>query len=122
MLTFEKTFVTDFDQSTTRRPMRQIVGGGFYQWIDGSFVTQKLNPKDVDFVTFIDAQIFEQNEKNLEKMRGVQYVNRPLLDSYFVATYDDIRFECDRLYWFHKFEKDDRKRFKNKKGFIKLKF
>jgi len=32
--------------------------GGFdlKQWVDGSFVTRKTNPKDIDIVTFLDEQ------------------------------------------------------------------
>jgi hypothetical protein len=30
----------------------------FYQWIDGSFITTKRYPKDIDFVTFVDYEFF----------------------------------------------------------------
>ncbi len=132
--TFEQTFVTAFTGSTTRPKifmaylgyldqLRQIVGdGGFYQWIDGSFVTKKQNPDDIDFVTFVDAKVFEKHQKELENLTKFRYIKGQLLDSYFVATYNDIRFASDRLYWLDKFGKDDRKRFKNKKGFLQLTF
>lgn len=103
LLTFEKTFVTDFEpfRSTTRRPifeaylqyvaeLRQIVGGGFYQWIDGSFVTQKLNPKDVDFVTFIDLEQYQQNAKEIEKIRWKRYTKNIKTDGSFVIVYPDL--------------------------------
>lgn len=31
-----------------------------YQWIDGSFVTDKLNPGDIDVVTFVDGPAFDK--------------------------------------------------------------
>lgn len=31
-----------------------------YQWVDGSFVTDKLNPGDIDVVTFVDAVAFDR--------------------------------------------------------------
>src|SRR3954452_15377682 len=37
------------------RESLQNVVPGMYQWIDGSFVTSKLDPGDIDVVTFIDG-------------------------------------------------------------------
>jgi hypothetical protein len=43
--------------------LKVLLGGKVLkQWINGSFVTQKLNPKDVDVVTFIDHQDIVRNK------------------------------------------------------------
>ena len=71
--TLERVFVTDFPTSTTRPRLwanylaylerfRNKVTGNFVQWLNGSFVTQKENPNDIDLVTFIDYSIFEPME------------------------------------------------------------
>ncbi|GAB4042167.1 DUF6932 family protein [Spirosoma jeollabukense] len=63
-------FVTPFPESETRnrlfnewikynRMLRQELGEDFIQWINGGFVTQKLNPKDIDIVSFIRADLYD---------------------------------------------------------------
>ena len=34
-----------------------------FQWINGSFVTKKEKPNDIDIVTFIDFRLHEQKQK-----------------------------------------------------------
>ena len=62
---FEDYFVRDFISSTRAanfekyvrysRDLKKITGGKpLKQWINGSFVTKKTNPKDIDLVTFLD--------------------------------------------------------------------
>lgn len=70
-------FVRPFPQSETRerifnewrkynRMLRQEIGVDFTQWVDGSFVTQKRNPRDVDIVSFIPSYLFRKFEKRLD--------------------------------------------------------
>lgn len=65
LITLEAYFVTAFPKSKTRKRLfenylsyiyrfQDEVFPIFEQWIDGSFVTQKENPKDIDIVTFLD--------------------------------------------------------------------
>ncbi len=64
--TFEDRFVSAFPESSTRslirdgffRLRREAVSLGLNgrQWVDGSFVEENPNPKDVDVVTFIDYE------------------------------------------------------------------
>lgn len=76
---FEDVFVKSFPTSSTRsvifaeyltylNRLQQIIGKEFYQWIDGSFTTQKLNPRDIDIVTFIEASLFDANEPLLRDL------------------------------------------------------
>ena len=41
----------------------------FYQFIDGSFITRKVLPKDIDVVTFLEANFFNQNAVKLLNLR-----------------------------------------------------
>ncbi|MGB3778758.1 MAG: hypothetical protein WA960_10405 [Tunicatimonas sp.] len=45
------------------RDLSEQVSQQFTQWVDGSFVTAREHPNDIDFVTFIDYQLFETKEK-----------------------------------------------------------
>ena len=42
----------------------------FYQFIDGSFITKKLFPKDIDVVTFVEANFFNNNAVKLLNLRN----------------------------------------------------
>ena len=59
---FKEVFVDSFDQTSTRhrifenylkflQDFSREVSENFIQWIDGSFVTRKVNPRDIDFVS-----------------------------------------------------------------------
>ncbi len=62
---FETSFVDGLDDRTHRRGLFQkylsfledlkvSLGVPFYQWVDGSFVTTKVFPGDIDLVIFLD--------------------------------------------------------------------
>ncbi|WP_428660284.1 DUF6932 family protein [Runella sp.] len=93
LVVFKQVFVNGFPNSITRTVIfyeyeqyllriQQIINGPFYQWVDGSFTSQKLNSHDIDIVTFVDAPIFDANENLLKNCRLNQYV-----DAYFVRTF-----------------------------------
>lgn len=65
---------------------RSKVTKEFTQFINGSFISQKEFPKDIDFVTFFDYQIYEQEERFLDKYWTFSLENEGL-DSYLVKTY-----------------------------------
>ena len=131
---FEAIFVTPFVNSGTRNNLfevylkhtfnlRTVIGNNFYQWIDGSFVTQKQNPNDIDVVTFIDWQVHEYIEKELTVWR--RSINKKMLDCYFVKVYPSTHssyflYENDALQWQFQFGYNTRTR-KNK-GFVQLNF
>jgi len=54
----------------------------FEMWVDGSFVTLKENPKDIDVVTFLDWEVYELREKALERFWGYNLEDKGL-DTYF---------------------------------------
>lgn len=126
--TFEDVFVKSFPTSSTRsvifteyltylNRLQKITGNEFYQWIDGSFTTQKLNPRDIDVVTFIEASLFDANEPLLR-----DWNKQSLIDAYFVRVFPKehkqrIFYESDYLRWLHLF---GRSREKKSKGIIHL--
>jgi hypothetical protein len=130
LVTFKQVFVNGFPNSVSRTDIfdeyehyllriQQIINGPFYQWVDGSFTSQKLNPRDIDVVTFVDATIFDANENLLKGCKLHQYV-----DAYFVRTFPKEHpkrffYESDHLRWYHLFS---RSRDKKSKGIIQLQF
>jgi hypothetical protein len=93
----EANFVTTFPNSEKRKwlfsnyldfvyILQQDVFPYFTQWINGSFVTQKQEPKDIDIVTFIDFRVYQSKNKILEQFWAFNMENKGL-DNYFVAIY-----------------------------------
>jgi len=92
-------FVDAFPESETRKRLfdnyldwvidfQRDVFPYFTQWINGSFVTQKLNPKDIDFVTFLDWKVYEVKEKWKELDRFWSFSNEDKgLDAYFLPEF-----------------------------------
>lgn len=72
-----KNYFSDrFENSVTRKAIfdsyakylidfQKEVTPNFVQWIDGSFITNKENPNDIDFVNLIDFDIYEKMSKLL---------------------------------------------------------
>ncbi len=94
--------------------------GAFYQWINGSFVTRKTRPKDIDVVSFISHEVYIDFEPQFRELR-LKYSK---VHAYFVRVYPDShprRFitQFDRIEWRHLFSTDRRRR---KKGFIQINF
>lgn len=95
---FGQFFVEAFSNSQTRTNLfenwyiynqnlkRILQVSSLTQWINGSFVTSKQNPKDIDFVTFIPFLLFEQYEKELEDFWSFALEDKGL-DAYLVKQY-----------------------------------
>jgi hypothetical protein len=102
-------------------------------WVDGSFVTAKRdNPNDIDFVIFIDYEVYEANQSIIDS-RFNKYGSKNhygvLLDAYICLVYplnheNAILTQSDEMYWYHKFSstKPDRQKNKFAKAFVKIKF
>ena len=125
---FERIFVIDAERERLFRRLLDLVADvkglgatGFYLWIDGSFVTKKRVPGDMDVVCFVDNQFFEQNEKRLFAIRN-RY--EPDIDAFYVLHFplehpDYPQTARDRLGWFE-FLRVDRQT--NFKGLIEIQF
>lgn len=143
MDTFRKHFVDDFADENKRRieifenylnflqAFKQKITEDFIQWIDGSFVTKKFTPIDIDFVTLIDYKIYKKHEAVIEN----KYRRQPardtfgLVDAYVIKMYPLNHLQrwvsdCDLVYWKRWFSKTKKNRAKKKfaKGFIEIKF
>ena len=96
-------------------------------WIDGSFTSLKINPKDIDIVTFTDYRSFGEQLETMKSYTERYRLSKLPLDLYLVRRYPEehpyfIRFQSDRAYWLHLFSstrKDKRGR-SEAKGFVKL--
>lgn len=87
-------------------------------WLNGSFVTTKVYPNDIDLVLFIDTAIYQANFIFYKNIRS-KYTN---IDSYFIEIFPigHTKYqhgEFDKLEFWHLFSKD---RIRRSKGFIEL--
>ncbi len=134
--TFEQAFVKSFSDLSKRQQwfqnylgylegLKQLIGPGFIQWVDGSFVSKKFNPNDIDFLTFLDFERYEQHEKKIDELRLRRYDRKTGTDGYFVKTYpmghslhSIYQLECKR--WLFDYTTDAVT--KRSKGIIQLNF
>lgn len=138
---FEEVFVTGFPASSGRQDIwlhfnvfleefkNDIMQEGFYMWLNGSFVTRKANPRDLDLVIFLDFGVMERAENKLSRFKSLAYQKEKSLDIYFSSVYPtghryNIRSVLDAMEWLDLFshsrpQKHTRKR---PKGFIKIAF
>jgi hypothetical protein len=139
--TFERIFVSNFENSDTRKKLFQNyvsyindfknqISENFYQWIDGSFVTSKLNPNDIDIVTFLNADIYQYKTPQLADFQGIKLKTEQKSDCYFVKEYPaehknhEIITHYDSVEWFHLFSKSrvQRNGKRHSKGIIQINF
>lgn len=84
------------------------------QWIDGSFISQKSEPGDIDIIVFVPNSHFADVTDNLKQLKSRF---KGLIDCYFVEIFppDHSKFEIglsDELDWYHFLRTDRRKRLK----------
>ena len=103
--------------------------GPFVQWVDGSFVTGKLRPRDIDVVTFVPDATLEQFQEELVPFKSRHSSVYPAVDPYFIKTYPEghpkfSHYLSDRAYWLDLFSKTrmDRRKRRFDKGFVELAF
>lgn len=133
--TFKSTFVDVVEGSRTRllifeeylnyiNGLKELLNAPFYQWIDGSFITKKKNPNDIDLVTFIEKDLFQHKKKEIEVFRKLRFHNQSKIDGYFVEVlpHDDkwyANYEIDRKEWFFTFSTT---RSSHSKGILQINF
>ena len=127
-------FVNKFETSQTRRKIFEQFESWIHMllqdyqvyevWADGSFVTNKINPNDIDVVLFVHAVDYIRIYKNWDKLRDVE-----LVDAYislavceeskkYFSEQEYCTFVNNRNYWRGQFGFD---RSDNPKGFLVLK-
>lgn len=64
--------------------LKDLLQSNFVQWVDGSFVTKKLQPNDIDVVTFIPTGLYRKCEPKLINLKSKYQT----IDAYFVEVFD----------------------------------
>ena len=135
---FEEHFAVDSPQNGRRILFNQFINYAadlkticgkdeMKQWIDGSYVTKKYDPFDIDLVTFIDYQIAENKEKEIKEFIYPASLAKYGIDGYVIVMYPEnhvlhFAYRADCSYWINHFDKTKpNKRHKTlSKGFIEI--
>ncbi len=136
---FERIFVEGLEDKSHRRnlfskylqfndDLKKALNIPYFQWINGSFTTQKLFPGDVDIVSFIDYDYFIRNGRFFNHLaQNSQELYK--VDAHFGTTaswrhrfYE--RTTNDDKYWrdVYGFSRRDENLVRHPKGIIKIKF
>ena len=138
---FKENFVTSFGEDSTRhlifetyekfiQNFNEKISGDFRHWINGSFVSNKKNPKDIDFVNLVDYQIVETKEVLIKREFIKNAISKnQLLDAYLLILYPKSHklrgwTNSDLLYWNDWFtnSKMNKQRKRSPKGYIEINF
>jgi len=138
---FVETFVEGFPESTTRpeiwrnfleylEEVRRLKPKSLKVWIDGSFVTTKINPNDVDAVFFLDSETFRRTLPRFNHLKDGSWHRGKRVDAYFVEVFPEGTPEYERftrsdlLTWWEIFSKSRRHRDGKQypKGLVELQF
>lgn len=127
----EDFFVANFIESITRKTLfsefslflneiKSIVENGML-WLDGSFITLKKDPQDIDILIFVHSEILLEKERELTILKK-KY--QPKIDSYFIELLPEnhpqyFLFEMNRKEWLFTFSTS--RSFQNK-GIIQIEF
>ena len=139
---FVHYFVTDFAESTTRKRLltnfidfinsiqQDFNIDEFKVWIDGSFVSKKLNPRDIDSVFLLDFKVCERYKSVLDNNFFIKELKSTKgLDLYYSSEYPKnhkrhFLSHLNHLYWqdVYGHTRVDENDKQHSKGFIELKF
>ena len=138
---FEAFFVANFSGNSHRKQIFENymkfthsfstqVSSHFIHWINGSFVTAKEHPNDIDFVTIISHEIFESKEKVIHENFRLEGARKKYgVDAYTIRQYPKehlkyMLYHSDWVYWYNWFSQTKKNRAKKKypKGFIEIEF
>jgi hypothetical protein len=81
--------------------LKTLINEPIEQWINGSFVTLKEKPNDIDTVSFIPYKVFNTIEADLQTLKKAY---KPFLDAYHVCDYPEthpyfVRTKTDKAEW-----------------------
>jgi hypothetical protein len=113
---FNKIFVLDFEDSETRKKLfdnfkgfvkniQENITSDFTIWVDGSYVTEKLNPRDIDALFLFDYKTCEYKKSILDNQYFVkEFKFTKGLDLYFSIEYPEnhkrhFLSHLNHLYW-----------------------
>lgn len=109
--------------------LKALIGDDLVVWVNGSFVTRKLNPNDIDIAVFIPWRKVEQFSNLLKSFSNPAALGIYGVDGYLVRIYEPehpkhVLTHSDRLHWLHDFSRTQPNRNGKtfKKGFLEIKF
>jgi hypothetical protein len=108
--------------------LKDVCGDGtLRQWIDGSFVTKKSCPLDIDVVTFISFETAAIKERALKDFIYPASLAKYGIDGYIIVVYPENHtlykyYKADCSYWIYQFDKTKptRRHKKSPKGFLEI--
>lgn len=137
---FKQVFVKSFEDTSTRHKIfekfeayiaefQAEICKSFTVWINGSFVSRKINPNDIDVVILLEYQIQEQFESLIRsKFTAIKTWKTTNVDAYILKLFpeDHQMFKSttfDKYYWVDKFSnsKINKEGKSFSKGFIQIK-
>lgn len=138
---FKEGFVDPFDEDSSRHELykgfikynnhlKDLLNNQKYiQWVDGSFISRKINPRDIDLVSLVDNALVEKYETELAKFVQKKSKLSYGIDGFIVRVYPQdhpkyVRTKTDLIYWENWFSMSRKNRRKQRfpKGFIELQF
>jgi hypothetical protein len=136
---FESYFVTNQSFSSTRKSIfeefelflsavRELWPKPFVLWVNGSFISQKSNPNDIDVLVEIAYSDNEVEIVALQQMiRRYRTERQILVDCYALVAYPkghDLHswYQSDYVYWLNQwgFTRPNRQKQKFRKGILRL--
>ncbi len=113
---FREEFVDPFDEGSSRRKLfdgyarynhdlKSLLNGNRYvQWVDGSFISTKINPRDIDLINLIDHRLVDRFERELARFIKRSGMENYGVDGYVVRIYPKdhpryVRTKSDLVYW-----------------------
>jgi len=137
---FKQVFVESFEDTSTRHKtfekfeayiaeFQTEICKSFTLWVNGSFVSRKINPNDIDVVFLLDYKIQEQFEGLIRsKFTAIKTWKTTQVDAYILKLFpeDHQMFKAttfDKYYWVDKFSnsKMNKEGKSFSKGFIQIK-
>lgn len=136
---FVQHFITDRPNSRTRQDLlanftafllqlHSTISPNFKIWIDGSFISTKINPNDIDAVFLLPFEIYERKKSVLDNqifIKNLKYSKG--LDLYYFADYPENhkRYFLNhhfKIYWqdVYGHTRPDNNKQQFSKGFIQL--
>ncbi|MFM9949878.1 MAG: DUF6932 family protein [Saprospiraceae bacterium] len=140
-LAFKDFFVNSFEMDSTRHQIfenyekytldfEKNVTSEFKQWINGSFVSNKKNPKDIDIVNLIDYQLLAEKESIIRSkfIRDAVPKNYGIDANLLIIYLENHKLhnwtKSDLLYWSDWFSRSrmDKRQKRYPKGYIEISF
>ena len=138
---FETFFVKSFREDSSRIELfanylrflddfKKDITTDFIQWIDGSFISNKLNPNDIDFVTLIEHSVYQKKRTLIDYkfrlLKGKEFYG---VDAYTVELFPKndkniLICKSDLIYWDNWFSQTKKNWTKKQfpKGYIEIEF